>query len=246
MGNRMHRFSRLDVGLTLAMLIGLMLILGGCSSNHSQTEPAATQTSSPTLPASSEPSSPSAEASTSPSAPPGQAPESPTATPSDIKETTTPPKAEAMPTPSAPAEGTGGKQQPSTTPKPQTTPSPKPTEETSKEVIFSIIGNEEWGTIIDGEHVTLKDGDTAASVLKRVAKAHRLAFEISGSGAMTYIEGIDGLYEFDNGPTSGWKYRVNGVVPDIGAGIYELKPGDIVEWIYVLNDELAASGKESE
>ena len=82
-------------------------------------------------------------------------------------------------------------------------------------------------------------------MLKRVAKAHRLAYEIRGSGAMTYIEGIDGLYEFDNGPTSGWKFRVNGVVPDIGAGVYELKPGDRLEWLYVNSDELAASGEGS-
>lgn len=141
---------------------------------------------------------------------------------------------------------------PSATPKPSPSPTPsKPAESATEkpaasEIVFSIIGNKEWGTIVDGEQVQLKDGDTASSVLKRVAKAHRLAYEIRGSGAMTYVEGIDGLYEFDDGPTSGWKYRVNGAVPDVGAGVYKLKPGDRLEWYYVTEDDAAAAaGEES-
>lgn len=138
---------------------------------------------------------------------------------------------------------------PVVTPKPSPSPTPSKPEESAtekpaaSEIVFSIIGNQEWGTIVDGEQVQLKDGDTASSVLKRVAKAHRLAYEIRGSGAMTYVEGIDGLYEFDDGPTSGWKYRVNGAVPDVGAGAYQLKPGDRLEWYYVTED--AAAGEES-
>ncbi|WP_052476417.1 DUF4430 domain-containing protein [Cohnella kolymensis] len=88
-------------------------------------------------------------------------------------------------------------------------------------------------------------GDTAASVLKRTAKAHRLAFETTGSGELTYVKGIDGLYEFDDGPTSGWKYRINGKVLDIGAGSYKLKPGDRLEWFYASEDEAAKEDKES-
>jgi hypothetical protein len=160
---------------------------------------------------------------------------------------------QASASPSAPASAsTAESPSPSATPKPSPSPTPsKPAESATEkpaasEIVFSIIGNKEWGTIVDGEQVQLKDGDTASSVLKRVAKAHRLAYEIRGSGAMTYVEGIDGLYEFDDGPTSGWKYRVNGVVPDIGAGVYKLKPGDRLEWYYVTEDDAAAAaGEES-
>lgn len=165
----------------------------------------------------------------------------------------TPEAGEATPQASASASASGAESpSPAVTPKPSSSPTPsKPAESATEkpaasEIVFSIIGNKEWGTIVDGEQVQLKDGDTASSVLKRVAKAHRLAYEIRGSGAMTYVEGVDGLYEFDDGPTSGWKYRVNGAVPDVGAGVYKLKPGDRLEWYYVTEDDAAAAaGEES-
>ncbi len=31
---------------------------------------------------------------------------------------------------------------------------------------------------------------------------------------------------------SGWKYKVNGEYPGVGAGQYQLKVNDKVEWIY--------------
>ena len=46
-------------------------------------------------------------------------------------------------------------------------------------------------------------------------------------------EKIDGLKEFDHGPSSGWMYKVNGTPPNIGAGAYRLKAGDQVIWYYV-------------
>lgn len=153
-----------------------------------------------------------------------------------------PGKASPQPSPSKPAST----QPPASQPSPTQPPTEKPTPDVEDAVTFTVTGNAEWGAIIPSETVVLKEGDTAASVLKRVAKAHRLSFEIRGSGALTYIEGIDGLYEFDDGPTSGWKYRVNGEVPDIGAGVYELKPGDRLEWFYTSEDEAAAEGKKLE
>jgi hypothetical protein len=144
----------------------------------------------------------------------------------------------------------------STAPTPSPTPTPKvtvnPTPKTPDtvapavdNVTFSIVGNAKWGTVIAAESVVLAKGDTVAGVLKRVAKAHRLSYEIRGSGEMTYVSGIDGLYEFDDGPTSGWKFRVNGIVPDIGAGAYKLKPGDQLEWFYTSEDTAAQENKES-
>ncbi len=41
--------------------------------------------------------------------------------------------------------------------------------------------------------------------------------------------------EFDYGSRSGWKYKVNGSYPSVGAGGYVLKDGDQVEWIYTTN-----------
>lgn len=134
---------------------------------------------------------------------------------------------------------------------PSATPKATPESEPDKaapavdSIMLSIEGNAEWGTVLAAESVILAEGDTVADVLKRAAKAHRLAYEIRGSGAMTYIRGIDGLYEFDDGPTSGWKYRVNGDVPDIGGGSYKLKSGDRVEWFYTSEDDEAQEVKET-
>jgi hypothetical protein len=111
-------------------------------------------------------------------------------------------------------------------------------------ITLSIIGNAKWGTLLSSENVTLAEGDTAADVLKRAAKAHRLSYEIKGSGTMTYVEGIDGLYEFDDGPASGWIFRVNGKAPDVGSGSYKLKPGDRLEWFYTSEDEAVKEDKE--
>ncbi|WP_373231067.1 DUF4430 domain-containing protein [Cohnella sp.] len=131
---------------------------------------------------------------------------------------------------------------------PSVKPSVKPQTEPSAPVVdtitIKIIGNADWGTVLAEEKVELSKGDTPADVLIRAAKAHRFSYEIRGSGALTYVEGIDGLYEFDDGPTSGWKYRVNGKVAGIGAGAYELKPGDHLEWFYGYEDIEAEEDKE--
>lgn len=47
-----------------------------------------------------------------------------------------------------------------------------------------------------------------------------------------YIEGINHLYEFDAGSTSGWMYKVNGWFPNYGCSSYYLSDGDVIEWVY--------------
>ena len=45
------------------------------------------------------------------------------------------------------------------------------------------------------------------------------------------------IYEFSCGALSGWRYKVNGEYPDIGASKYVLSDGDTVEWVYVCDME---------
>ncbi|MFD2671086.1 DUF4430 domain-containing protein [Marinicrinis sediminis] len=90
---------------------------------------------------------------------------------------------------------------------------------------------------LDGEEilnvqVEIEDGDSVLDVLKRETKARRIQMEYRGRGALAYVEGIDNLYEFDHGPTSGWTYTVNGDDIDKSAGTMELSPGDTIEWRY--------------
>ena len=76
-----------------------------------------------------------------------------------------------------------------------------------------------------GKAISIKGGDTAYSILTRSGA------RVSGSGS--YVKGINGLYEFDKGPQSGWKYSVNGYTPNVGAGSYSVKAGDNISWYYV-------------
>lgn len=114
--------------------------------------------------------------------------------------------------------------------------------ETARTITLSVIGIGDWGTILTPQEAELKPGDYVADVLVRTLKSHKLAYETRGKGALLYVAGIDGLFEFDEGPLSGWKYRVNGVVMGTGAGHYKPEPGDRIEWFYTTEDEEAGGG----
>ena len=47
-----------------------------------------------------------------------------------------------------------------------------------------------------------------------------------------YIEGINGRFEFDEGPTSGWVYTVNGERTSSSCDKFEVKAGDEIVWSY--------------
>ncbi|MCL2047112.1 MAG: DUF4430 domain-containing protein [Defluviitaleaceae bacterium] len=53
-----------------------------------------------------------------------------------------------------------------------------------------------------------------------------------------YVYSIDGLAEFDKGPTSGWEYRVNSHSPQAAADSIRLQDGDDVEWLYIYDLEI--------
>ncbi|WP_055106265.1 DUF4430 domain-containing protein [Paenibacillus ihumii] len=91
------------------------------------------------------------------------------------------------------------------------------------------------GDIISPVSVTLQDGDTAFTVLRRAAQARGVSVDYTGSDATLYVKGIAGLSEFDKGPESGWMYSVNGVFPNYSAGLYTLKNGDVLRWRYTTN-----------
>ncbi|MBQ9471715.1 MAG: DUF4430 domain-containing protein, partial [Ruminococcus sp.] len=57
----------------------------------------------------------------------------------------------------------------------------------------------------------------------------------TGAQGAAYIAGINYLYEFDYGDLSGWMYRVNGVLPEVGCQSYTVSDGDEIEWLYTTN-----------
>lgn len=87
-------------------------------------------------------------------------------------------------------------------------------------------------TMMQG-NIEVNSSSTAYSVLRELAKQNGKSISTKGFGSTVYVSGIDGLKEFDHGPSSGWMYKVNGTPPNIGAGAYRLKAGDQVIWYYV-------------
>ncbi|MCC2685502.1 MAG: hypothetical protein K0R75_2401, partial [Paenibacillaceae bacterium] len=100
-------------------------------------------------------------------------------------------------------------------------------------VSLQVSGGSVNGTIYPVTQVSLQNGDTPYSVLARSLGAGRVA--TSGSGSRLYVQGIDGLFEFDHGPLSGWVYSVNGQFPSGSAGTYTLSNGDTVAWLYTVD-----------
>lgn len=91
------------------------------------------------------------------------------------------------------------------------------------------------GDIISPVTITLQDGDTAFTVLRRAAAARNISVDYIGSGATLYVQAIDGLGEFSKGPESGWIYHVNRIEPNYSAGLYTLQNGDVLRWRYTTN-----------
>ncbi len=93
------------------------------------------------------------------------------------------------------------------------------------------------GVIFAAKTVTFYKGESVFNVLQREMKKAKIHMEFRNTPMYNsvYIEGINNLYEFDCGELSGWMYRVNGWFPNYGCSRYQLKEGDVVEWVYTCN-----------
>lgn len=92
------------------------------------------------------------------------------------------------------------------------------------------------GIILAETAYPLQENETVFSLLSRVARNQNIQLEYQGAEqnvlGTVYVQGISYLYEFSCGENSGWVYRVNGTVPNVGCSAYSLKSGDTVEWLY--------------
>ena len=104
-----------------------------------------------------------------------------------------------------------------------------------KTATISIEGPKDVGVILESTIVVLGDNDTVFDITKRVTRERKIHLSFRGSGSMAYIEGIDNLYEFDRGPTSGWLYSVNGEYYGKGCGTHTVSDGDVIKWAYTLD-----------
>lgn len=92
----------------------------------------------------------------------------------------------------------------------------------------------EDGVIFKATEVTFYEGESVFNVLQREMKKNKIHMEFVNTPLYNsaYIEGINNLYEFDCGELSGWMYKVNGWFPNFGCSRYQLKEGDVIEWVY--------------
>ena len=92
----------------------------------------------------------------------------------------------------------------------------------------------EDGWLMEPETVTFQEGESVFDVLLRVCREQTIHMEYENTPIYNsaYIEGIGNLYEFDCGELSGWMYSVNGWFPNYGCSRYQLRDGDVVEWVY--------------
>ena len=89
------------------------------------------------------------------------------------------------------------------------------------------------GTILEVTTYTAVEGFTVYDVLAAVTAMHDPVIPIVANSDKSYVLSINNLSEKNVGPTSGWTYRVNGVLPMMAANQYKVKDGDVIKWIYV-------------
>jgi len=192
-----------------------------------------------------------AEAEESPAAPEApEPPETPAETPSPASNPSPTPDPAPTPLPEAPAP----------TPLPPTpTPDlpPAPPEEPENDGTFTITLSVRVDTLLHNMHlldedkhelvpaggvifsrtVTVTEGESVFDVLLREMRQAgiHMTSRFTPLYNSAYVEAIHNLFEFDAGPLSGWKYRVNGYFPSFGASLYILNPGDVVDWMYTVD-----------
>lgn len=107
--------------------------------------------------------------------------------------------------------------------------------EAKETIALSIAGDNsvvpDNGVILSAD-IKVSDGDTVYSVLERTCKKNGILLDTEEYDGILFINGINSIVNFDNGPMSGWVFKVNGIVPDAYAEDYQVQPGDVVEWYY--------------
>ena len=93
-------------------------------------------------------------------------------------------------------------------------------------VLLSIDG------LYNAKQVAITGNETALGVLQEASAGDsqvRLSTKVY-AGLGTLVDGLNGI---KNGTGKKyWQYKVNGMMPQIGAGQYKLKDGDSIDWFF--------------
>ena len=76
--------------------------------------------------------------------------------------------------------------------------------------------------------------ESSSKKTRRILKPHYKYEQVIHHCAIGQFKPIvmNGLYEFSCGALSGWMYRVDGEFPNYGCSKYELRDGQVIEWVY--------------
>lgn len=100
------------------------------------------------------------------------------------------------------------------------------------EVTYTIIGPSKEDYILKDYEIKVKEDTSVFEGLAIACKENKIPMSSTGGKTTAYVQGINSIFEFDEGPESGWLYRVNGEFLDKSSGAVDLTTGDIVEWVY--------------
>ncbi len=107
-------------------------------------------------------------------------------------------------------------------------------------ISYKIVSTSDKGGIVfQSEEVAADTDETYFDVLQRICSDNGIPLDASGSGAGTYVRGINGEYEMRYLPNedyySGWMFRVNNVLHGYSAGDpanSKVSEGDKITWYY--------------
>jgi len=106
-------------------------------------------------------------------------------------------------------------------------------QEVQPEIVVSLGLDFGEGNIKKFENIEFEKEKTVFDLLKKVTQENDLEFsykEYSDLGV--FVESIDNVTN-DIKTNKWWQYWVNGEYAQVGASLYKLKDGDIIEWKYV-------------
>ena len=100
------------------------------------------------------------------------------------------------------------------------------------------------GVILAPTPYKFAEGETVYDCLYNTCRDQDIQMESSEDSVYRsrYVEGIGHLYEMDAGKRSGWTYYVNDEMPDVGCSKYELRDGDQIRWVYVVDYTKSEAG----
>lgn len=85
--------------------------------------------------------------------------------------------------------------------------------------------------VLPERSVVAPAGATALDALAQLQAAGHLSYRTQGAGPQTMVTAING--QANSGDGKNWLFAVNGELSVQGAGAYQLKAGDHIDWCYV-------------